>query len=355
VFWKNIDKQTKSLEKVIQYNIIYGVLGFLFVELLIYLAVTLTLRSLEQKVKVQASHIIESDWELNLSNNLISKIREGILVTDKNQKIIRSNQEAANITGYSQKELLGSTPKLFSSGQHAKEFYDDLWLSVNFQGFWEGDIFNRKKTGELFVSSVTISVVKDKTGNTRNYMAVFTDVTHEKTHQRNLEKAAFSDPLTKLPNRMLLQDRLEQSLQLSKQNKQLTFCIFIDLDKFKPINDKFGHDAGDFVLVKLSERMLNVIRNQDTLARIGGDEFVAIINGLNSKGSCVELVFRLIKAINEPLNYKSKELQVSASFGISSYDSQVEITAEKLLKQADEAMYSAKTSLETDYIFYEEL
>jgi diguanylate cyclase (GGDEF)-like protein/PAS domain S-box-containing protein len=353
VFWKNIDEQIKSLEQSIVYNIIYGVIGFLLVEILIYIAISFAVRTLERKVEIQANRIVKSNWELNLSNNLIEKLREGVLVTDENQNITRVNHAVIEITGYSEEELLGKTPELFASGEHDAVFYEKIWANIKAKGFWEGDIWNRKKTGELFAESLSITAVLDDSGNTRNYVAVFTDITHKKKHQRYLEKAAFTDPLTKLPNRILLKDRLEQSLQSSKRNKQITFCIFIDLDKFKPINDNFGHDAGDFVLIELSKRMLGVIRGEDTLARIGGDEFVTIINSLSSKQECAKLVERLIEVINEPINFNYQALQVSASFGISFHDhTLVDLTAEKLLKQADEAMYIAKSSIDNNYIFY---
>lgn len=198
-------------------------------------------------------------------------------------------------------------------------------------------------------------VVKDERGKTRNYLAVFSDVTDKVKHQRYLEEAAFTDSLTKLPNRIVLQQRFEQALKLAKQERQSIYCVFIDLDKFKPINDTFGHDAGDFVLTTLSERMSKTIGAEDTLARIGGDEFVAVINNLNSKQECIELLQKLVQVIKTPMYYNKQKLTLSASFGISIWDySGINLTVDELLQQADEAMYQAKNSMTSDYIFYGE-
>lgn len=355
IFWRNIDKQVESLNETIKYNILLGIFGFLFIEVLIYFAIRFAVNSLEKEVKVQASNLILSNWEINLSNNIIEKLREGVLVTDENKKIIRVNQAAIDITGYTEQELIGSSPKVLFSNNHNGTFFSQLWDSIQTTGEWVGEIWNKKKNNELLVEAATVMVVKDERGKTRNYLAVFSDVTDKVKHQRYLEEAAFTDSLTKLPNRIVLQQRFEQALKLAKQERQPIYCVFIDLDKFKPINDTFGHDAGDFVLTTLSERMSKTIGAEDTLARIGGDEFVAVINNLNSKQECIELLQKLVQVIKTPMYYNKQKLTLSASFGISIWDSSgINLTVDELLQQADEAMYQAKNSMTSDYIFYDE-
>ncbi|MBB1507257.1 MAG: diguanylate cyclase (GGDEF)-like protein/PAS domain S-box-containing protein [Pseudoalteromonas rhizosphaerae] len=355
IFWRNIDKQVESLNETIKYNILLGIFGFLFIEVLIYFAIRFAVNSLEKEVKAQASNLIFSNWEINLSNNIIEKLREGVLVTDENKKIIRVNQAAIDITGYTEQELIGSSPKVLFSNNHNGTFFSQLWDSIQTTGEWVGEIWNKKKNNELLVEAATVMVVKDERGKTRNYLAVFSDVTDKVKHQRYLEEAAFTDSLTKLPNRIVLQQRFEQALKLAKQERQSIYCVFIDLDKFKPINDTFGHDAGDFVLTTLSERMSKTIGAEDTLARIGGDEFVAVINNLNSKQECIELLQKLVQVIKTPMYYNKQKLTLSASFGISIWDySGINLTVDELLQQADEAMYQAKNSMTSDYIFYGE-
>ena len=199
-----------------------------------------------------------------------------------------------------------------------------------------------EKDGEFFAESLTITAVKDESAQVRNYVSVFSDVTQQAKQRQHLEKAAFFDTLTGLPNRMLLADRLAQAIELAKRNNNLVACVFIDLDKFKPVNDSYGHQAGDHLLVTLAARMSTILRKQDTLARIGGDEFVAVIGNLTEQEACLTLIERLNAEILNSVKYQDDMLCVSASIGISFYDPMHDISAETLQKQADKAMYKAK-------------
>ena len=272
----------------------------------------------------------------------IENLREGIIITDEDAAIVRINQAVADITGYKKDELLGQNPNILSSNTQPNEFYESMWQQLDDKGYWQGEIWNRRKDGEFFAESLTITAVKDESAQVRNYVSVFSDVTQQAKQRQHLEKAAFFDTLTGLPNRMLLADRLAQAIELAKRNNNLVACVFIDLDKFKPVNDSYGHQAGDHLLVTLAARMSTILRKQDTLARIGGDEFVAVIGNLTEQEACLTLIERLNAEILNPVKYQDDMLCVSASIGISFYDPMHDISAETLQKQADKAMYKAK-------------
>ncbi|WP_287242332.1 diguanylate cyclase [Pseudoalteromonas sp.] len=342
VLWRNIDEQINAFNESMTYNIAYGIIGFLLLEILIYFAVKLAVRSLENEVKHQANKLLKNSWELNLADKIIENLREGIIITDEDAAIVRINQAVADITGYKKDELLGQNPNILSSNTQPNEFYESMWQQLDDKGYWQGEIWNRRKDGEFFAESLTITAVKDESAQVRNYVSVFSDVTQQAKQRQHLEKAAFFDTLTGLPNRMLLADRLAQAIELAKRNNNLVACVFIDLDKFKPVNDSYGHQAGDHLLVTLAARMSTILRKQDTLARIGGDEFVAVIGNLTEQEACLTLIERLNAEILNPVKYQDDMLCVSASIGISFYDPMHDISAETLQKQADKAMYKAK-------------
>gem|GEM_PF-1985157 len=285
---------------------------------------------------------VESD--LRLAASVFKNAREGVLITDSDGRIIDINEAFTQITGYARDDVLGQQPSIMQSGRHDKEFYSSMWQALITEGHWHGEIWNRKKNGELFAELLTISAVRDNQGETDHYVGLFTDITSMKAHQQRLEKDAYHDVLTKLPNRALFADRLRQAMTRAQRDKQQIAVIFIDLDGFKAVNDQFGHDAGDQLLLHVTRQMKKVLRESDTLARLGGDEFVAVACGVDNLDHVVSLFSRLLVAISEGIVVNNHLLQVSASLGATFYPQEDEIEAEQLLRQADQAMYQAKLS-----------
>ncbi|MCG8124810.1 MAG: EAL domain-containing protein, partial [Candidatus Thiodiazotropha taylori] len=268
-------------------------------------------------------------------------------------EILDVNAAFTRITGYTREEVLGKNPSILKSGKHDPEFYEDLWRSLIEQGNWSGEIWNRRKNGEIYPESLTISAVRSPDGQVQRYVALFSDIRAQKEHQSQLEHVAHYDALTGLPNRVLLDDRLRQAmLQASRRDTQLAL-VYLDLDGFKEVNDDYGHDVGDRLLVTLADRMNNAVREVDTLARLGGDEFVALLADLPDVDTTLPWLKRLLNAIAEPVNDEVGMLQVSASLGVSFYPQAEPIDADQLLRQADQAMYQAKLAGKNRYHLFD--
>ena len=276
-----------------------------------------------------------------LTASVFSQTREGILITDAQGIIIEVNAAFSEITGYSRAEVLGKTPSLLQSGHHNQAFYQQLWRELTDQGAWSGELWNRRKNGELFASSVTISAVRNSSGDISHYVDLFSDITPLMEHQRQLEYIAHYDALTRLPNRMLLADRMRQAIARSQRNGKTLAVLYIDLDGFKAVNDKHGHDLGDQLLVALAERLNKVLRDSDTLARIGGDEFVVLLDELEQPEDYLQVLERLLAAAAEPCLIGEHLLRVSASIGYTLYPEDM-ADADQLIRHADQAMYQAK-------------
>ena len=280
--------------------------------------------------------------KLELAASVFSHSHEGIMITAADNTIINVNAAFTRITGYSREEALGQTPRLLNSGRQSKEFYATLWHSLEQKGHWYGEVWNRRKNGEIYVEMQTISAVRDTRGNVAQYVALFSDITEAKQHQNELEHIAHYDALTTLPNRVLLADRLHQAIVQTLRRGQLLEVVFLDLDGFKTINDKFGHEAGDQLLMALAAGMKQALRECDTLARIGGDEFVAVLVDLPDVASSMPMLERLLAAASQPVQVGELTLQVSASMGVTFCPQEDEADADTLLRQADQAMYQAK-------------
>ncbi len=285
-----------------------------------------------------------TEEKLLMSASVFTHAREGIMITEVDGTIIDVNESFTRITGFSRDEALGRNPRMLKSGQQSASYYEVLWRSLKENGFWYGETWNRRKNGEVFAEMQTISAVRDAQGNTRHYVSLFSDITAIKEHEKQLEYIAHFDALTNLPNRVLLADRLQQALNQAQRRDQLVAVAYLDLDGFKTINDRFGHDAGDRLLMSVSSRMKDALREGDTLARIGGDEFVAVLVDLPDTQTCLPLLNRLLTAASEPLLVADSRLQVSASLGVTFFPQADDIDAGQLLRQADQAMYQAKLS-----------
>lgn len=265
-----------------------------------------------------------------------------MLITDPQARIIEVNQAFCDITGYRREDVLGQTPSVLGSDRHGPELYEDLWRGLREHGHWAGEIWNRRRNGELFAEFLKINAVHDDQGQVVNYVGLFADITAQKSYQQHLERIAHFDALTGLPNRVLLADRLRQAMTRARRQQQFVAVAYIDLDGFKAINDQHGHDVGDRFLRAVGERMRSRLREWDTVARIGGDEFVVLLVDLPEGEILQELLERLSRALSEPLPLDALVLPVAASIGVSLYPQDTELEAEQLLRQADQAMYEAK-------------
>ena len=290
----------------------------------------------------QVAELKRAEQKLHLAASVFSYAREAIMITDADGVIVDVNEAFGFITGFSREEVLGKKPSLLNSGRHQNDFYAALWRDLLNKGHWYGEIWNRRKNGEVFAVMQTISTVHDLHGNAEHYLALFSDITASKEQQQQLEHIAHYDALTDLPNRALLADRLHQGMSQAQRRGQLLAVAYLDLDGFKAINDQHGHEVGDHLLITVATRMRQSLRESDTLARIGGDEFVAVLVDLAGASDSVPMLTRLLAAAAQPVQSGDTTLQVSASLGVTFYPQTDEIDADQLLRQADQAMYQAK-------------
>lgn len=286
----------------------------------------------------------QRDADSRLAATVFAHAREGIMVTDASGAIMDVNHAFTRITGYGHDEVLGCNPHILSSGRQPKEFYAAMWLGLQQQGFWEGEVWNQRKDGVVYAALQTINAVRNAAGTVSQYVALFSDITALKVHESELEHIAHFDVLTDLPNRVLLADRLRQGMAQAQRRGKLLAAVFLDLDGFKSINDTHGHTAGDQLLIALATRMKETLREGDTLARIGGDEFVAVLIDLPDTAACQPMLTRLLEAAAHPVPFGDLILQVSASLGVAFYPQSGELDAEQLMRQADQAMYQAKSA-----------
>jgi diguanylate cyclase (GGDEF)-like protein/PAS domain S-box-containing protein len=295
----------------------------------------------------------EAEDRNKLAASVFSHTREGITITSPDGTIVDVNEAFTRITGYAREEVIGKNPRLIKSDHHPPEFYAAMWHDLLGKGFWSGEIWNRRKNGELYPELLTISAVRDAQGSLLHYVALFTDITPMKDHEEQLRHLAHFDRLTRLPNRVLLGDRLHQAMTQTQRRKQLLTVVYLDLDGFKAVNDIHGHSVGDQLLVALAGRMQQVLRDSDTLARLGGDEFVAVLIDLDDMSATPPMLNRLLSAAAQPVRIGELLLQVSASLGVTFYPQSEEVDADQLLRQADQAMYQAKLAGKNRYHIFD--
>jgi diguanylate cyclase (GGDEF)-like protein/PAS domain S-box-containing protein len=295
----------------------------------------------------------QAEEKLQLAASVFTHAREGIIITDTDGTIIDVNEAFTQITGYSHDKAIGQNPRILKSERQGPEFYTTLWHNLIKNGHWYGEIWNRRKSGEVYPEMLTISAVRNAQGETLHYVALFADITEQKAHQNQLEHIAHYDALTNLPNRLLLADRLHQSIVNAERNKHQLAVAYLDLDGFKEINDTHGHKVGDQLLMTVSTRMKKSLRKVDTIARLGGDEFVAVLNNLDDTKASLPMLTRLLAAAAKPVHIDDHILQVSASIGVTFYPQGEPIDADQLLRQADQSMYQAKMAGKNRYHIFD--
>ena len=272
--------------------------------------------------------------------------QEGILITDADNRILRVNQAFTDITGYSAKEAIGRNPRMLSSGRHDAAFYAAMWSSINKTGAWKGEIWNRRKNGAVYPERLTITAVLDPGGKVTNYVASLADITMHKAAEDEIKSLAFFDPLTQLPNRRLLLDRLQQALASTMRSGKQGALLFIDLDNFKILNDTLGHDMGDLLLQQVAQRLVSCVREGDTVARLGGDEFVVMLEDLSAQSleaaeQTESIGNKILSVLNQSYHLATHEYHCTPSIGATLFNDRQQ-PLEDLLKQADIAMYQAK-------------
>jgi len=278
---------------------------------------------------------------MRLATTVFENTGEGLFVTDANRRIIHVNPAFSVLTGYQPQDVLGRSPRVLSSGRHPPEFYLQMLESLKRTGKWQGEIWNRRKNGEMFAVWLNIAEVHDESGRTTNFVSVFSDITARKEDEERLSYQANHDPLTRLPNRTLFQERLSRALTRATRSRGMVALLFIDLDFFKQVNDTLGHLAGDLLLQQVAERLAACVRQGDTVARLAGDEFTVILEDLTEARDSAVVAHKILSLLAQPFDLAGQRAQISSSIGVALYPADADDAA-TLVKLADAAMYGAK-------------
>ncbi len=295
----------------------------------------------------------KSEERLRLAATVFENAHEGIIITNENGEIIEVNNSFEKLTGFSYDEAVGENPRILKSGRHNAQFYENIWDSIINKGYWLGEIWNKKKSGEIFVSNTTILSVRADEKSISHFVGIFTDVTLLRMKEEQIEHFSQFDSLTHLPNRLILADRIEQSLARARRTKTRVAVAYLDLDSFKPINDKIGHDAGDRLISEIALRLKENVREGDTVARPGGDEFVLLLTDIGSREECENTLKRLLDIISKPFPVDGLPIHVTMSVGVTLYPEDSS-DAETLLRHSDQAMHEAKQSGRNRYHFFDQ-
>ncbi|STX39769.1 bifunctional diguanylate cyclase/phosphodiesterase [Legionella feeleii] len=295
----------------------------------------------------------EVEKKLNVLANVFHYAKEGILVTDPDLNIIDVNIEFTNITQYKKEEIIGKKPNILKSGIQDAEFYKKMWFQIKKQGYWFGEVWNKRKNNETYPQLLAISEVKNTDGDLVNYVGVFYDITQQEVQKKQLVHLAYYDSLTNLPNRKSLMDRIETAMKETRRLNNCLALVFIDIDNFKSVNDLYNHKTGDVLLIKTAQLIKNLIRETDTLARLGGDEFVILLEGLIHHYDYKKVIDKIYENFKKPLVIDSHELFITISAGISFYPQQIPIGSAALLSQADQAMYKSKMTGKNKYSLFD--
>lgn len=288
--------------------------------------------------------------QIRLLSSALAAAGTGVMITSARGVIKWVNPAFAKLSGYSKEELIGQTPRLLKSGQHSDEYYQTMWETISRGESWNRETVEQAKNGDLYTVSQTITPMLDERGEITHFIAVYEDITEQKQAQKRIEYLAHFDALTGLPNRTLFYDRLEQALSLAKRNHGGVALLFMDLDGFKRVNDTMGHHAGDLLLIGVAERLRQCIRESDTVARLGGDEFTVILNDAHEQHSVARIAEKIIASLAQPFELEGNEARIGVSIGIARYSEEAS-TEDELVKNADQAMYAAKSAGKNTYRF----
>lgn len=286
-----------------------------------------------------------------LSDIVIEAAAEAIIVTDVNANVVMVNPAFTAITGYAPEDIMGKNPSILASGHHDREFYAEMWSAINETGKWQGEIWNRRKGGAVFPEWLSVVAVKDEAGEVENYVGVFTDISQLRDVERALEKNGNVDALTGLPNRVLLFDRLAHAIAAAARAQTMIGVIYVDLDGFKEINDRLGHAAGDDALREVAARLKSCVRGADTVARIGGDEFVVLLPDIRQANHAEPAARKIIDQLEQPIAVGGQKIRISGSAGIAVYPQDGE-DINALLSNSDLAMYQAKEDGKGTFRFF---
>jgi diguanylate cyclase (GGDEF)-like protein/PAS domain S-box-containing protein len=306
---------------------------------------------LDEALRERDEALLRSRKDLHLARRIIESSLDGIMIANGQGLIEFVNPAFTQLTGYTPEEILGKAPSVLKSGRHDAAFYEAMWRSLDVNGFWQGEIWNRRKNGEVYPEWLTINVIMDEDGKVAQYAAIFTDITERKKTEERIKNLAYFDVLTGLPNRRLLTDRLQVAVANAHRHGHQLAIMFLDLDLFKRINDTLGHGVGDQVLIETGKRLAHCVREGDTVARLGGDEFTVLLPELDHVEDAAKLAERVIAQVKQPFIIDDHELYVTTSIGIAVYPEDG-TTVEALIKNADTAMYRAKDLGRNSYQLY---
>lgn len=291
-----------------------------------------------------------AEQQILLASKVLDTVTEAVVITDADNRIIFVNPAFTTITEYSKEEVLGQNPSILRSGRHDPEFYANLWQSISEKGHWEGEIWNRRKSGAFFAEWLSINALRDGGGGITHFVAVFSDITHRKEDEERIWRQANYDALTGLPNRSLFLDRLNQAVRQSRREKKRFALMFLDLDGFKAVNDTLGHAAGDILLQQTASRMSQCMRATDTLARLAGDEFVVILEGVHGRDDPALVAGKILTLLGKPYELEAGTARVQGSIGIALYPDDAG-DGPALIRRADAAMYAVKRGGKNNFLF----
>jgi len=291
----------------------------------------------------------EQRWRL--IGSFLDHTAEAILITDAKTRIVYVNRSFTRVTGYTLKEVSGKTPRLLHSGRQTTAFYTHMWKRINASGRWQGEIWNRRKNGDIYPEWLSITAIKSSTGKVENYLAIFSDITLRKREEQELYDLATHDALTGLPNRFFFSERFRHAMVRARRASHMVGLLYLDLDRFKPVNDALGHKCGDKLLQTVARRLKRSVREEDTIARLGGDEFAVILEHLSRPRDAAATARKLLHAMARPFRLEGHKASITASIGITVYPLDGD-DVETLVKRADGAMYRAKTERMNDYRFW---
>ena len=338
-------------EQLTRWQRMNGYIWVLFSAVMIFLVRARLFRFLGEGADLKRQR--EDQERLRQAGAVFDCTREGVLVSDRSGVIVHVNRALVEITGYTPEEVLGRRPSMFKSGRHGPEFYQTVFKSLQDHGNWHGEIWNRRKSGEIYPQWQTVRAITDAKGQVSHYVAVFSDISAIKKSQTDLVRLAHHDPLTDLPNRLLFTDRAEQALAFSRRHNCGCALLLIDLDHFKIINDSLGHNVGDLLLKAVGDRLQSVFGKNFTVARLGGDEFAVLAESCAQVAQAVVMAQQVLELMKGAFEVDKHPLFVSASIGISVFPGDA-LNAEQLLRNADSALFKAKSAGREGYALYTE-